>query len=261
MSKIQFEYQGHPYEADLGRYSLSYGGMATPFGIRIHSAITHAGVSNLQMVCTGLIYAVAVFAAHYLSGYLQVSSHLKLDTEVASWIGLVIYLLFFRLTPLASIHASEHQVIHAMEKSGELTFENVSRQNRVHPRCGTNFMALLVVFGALVHLIQFTHLPEWIQFPMLVCALMTSSFASPRFGGFLQKYFTTKAARDSDIQKAIDVAMKHNSNFIEYLSKNDVPSALKLFFMSISNSGAVYIFSAYLATYLALNALFTIPIP
>lgn len=77
----------------------------------------------------------------------------------------------------------------------------------------------------------------------------------------MQKYFTTKAARDSDIQKAIDVAMKHNSNFIEYLSKNDVPSALKLFFMSISNSGAVYIFSAYLATYLALNALFTIPIP
>ena len=43
-------------------------------------------------------------------------------------------------------HGAEHKTIHAYENNLPLTVENVRAQSRLHPRCGTNF--LLIVIGS-----------------------------------------------------------------------------------------------------------------
>lgn len=49
-------------------------------------------------------------------------------------------------------HGSEHKTIFCYENEEELTVENVKKQSRFHPRCGTSFMVLMLIVGILVGL-------------------------------------------------------------------------------------------------------------
>ena len=44
-------------------------------------------------------------------------------------------------------HGAEHKTIFCYEYGMELTVENVKKQSRFHPRCGTNFMILLLIIS------------------------------------------------------------------------------------------------------------------
>lgn len=44
-------------------------------------------------------------------------------------------------------HGAEHKTIFCYEKGLELTVENVRRQKRFHPRCGTSFMILMILIS------------------------------------------------------------------------------------------------------------------
>lgn len=47
-------------------------------------------------------------------------------------------------------HGAEHKTINALEAGDQLTVENVQRQSRGHPRCGTAFLVMLVVISIIV---------------------------------------------------------------------------------------------------------------
>jgi uncharacterized protein YqhQ len=47
-------------------------------------------------------------------------------------------------------HGAEHKTINALEAGKQLTVENVQRQSRGHPRCGTAFLVMLVVISIIV---------------------------------------------------------------------------------------------------------------
>lgn len=47
-------------------------------------------------------------------------------------------------------HGAEHKTIFCYEKGEELTVENVRRQIRFHPRCGTSFIVLMLLIGIIV---------------------------------------------------------------------------------------------------------------
>ena len=47
-------------------------------------------------------------------------------------------------------HGAEHKTIFCYEKGEELTVENVRRQTRFHPRCGTSFMILMLIVGIVI---------------------------------------------------------------------------------------------------------------
>ncbi|GBD84381.1 hypothetical protein BMS3Abin02_00774 [bacterium BMS3Abin02] len=58
-------------------------------------------------------------------------------------------------------HGAEHQTIHAYEAGEPLTVDHIQKHSPEHPRCGTNFL-LIVVF---ISLVVFTLLgrPGWVQ--------------------------------------------------------------------------------------------------
>ncbi len=47
-------------------------------------------------------------------------------------------------------HGAEHKTIFCYESGEELTVENVRRQRRFHPRCGTAFLVLMLIVGMFV---------------------------------------------------------------------------------------------------------------
>ncbi len=49
-------------------------------------------------------------------------------------------------------HGAEHKTIFCYEHGMELTVENVKKQSRFHPRCGTSFMALMLIISIFVGL-------------------------------------------------------------------------------------------------------------
>ena len=49
-------------------------------------------------------------------------------------------------------HGAEHKTIFCYENEEELTVENVKKQIRFHPRCGTSFMILMLIVGIVIGL-------------------------------------------------------------------------------------------------------------
>ena len=47
-------------------------------------------------------------------------------------------------------HGAEHKTIFCYEKGEELTLENVRKQKRFHPRCGTSFLILTLLVGIVI---------------------------------------------------------------------------------------------------------------
>lgn len=74
--------------------------------------------------------------------------------------GLLRILLFVAYMLLVSLmkdmrrvfqyHGAEHKTIFCYEAGEELTVENVRRQSRFHPRCGTSFLVLMLLVGIIV---------------------------------------------------------------------------------------------------------------
>lgn len=126
-------------------------------------------------------------------------------------------------------HGAEHKTIFCYESGEDLTVENVRRQKRFHPRCGTSFLILMVLVSIIVSFIitaAFPGLreitPLWVAVKILliplVCGIgyelikfcgrhdnaLTKIISAP--GVWLQ-HITTKEPDDSMIEVAI-AAMK-----------------------------------------------------
>ena len=56
-------------------------------------------------------------------------------------------------------HGAEHKSIFCYEKGLPLTVENVRKQSRFHPRCGTSFLVLMLVVGILLSMMIPSTLP------------------------------------------------------------------------------------------------------
>ena len=116
-------------------------------------------------------------------------------------------------------HGAEHKTIFCYEKGLPLTVENVRKQVRFHPRCGTSFMMLMLIVGIIVsmfirvdNLVLRTGL-KLLTFPVVVGVgyeliklagradnLFTRVISAP--GKWLQ-HITTREPDDSMIECAI----------------------------------------------------------
>ena len=51
---------------------------------------------------------------------------------------------------LFQYHGAEHKTIFCYEAGEELTVENVRKQRRFHPRCGTSFLVIVLILSILI---------------------------------------------------------------------------------------------------------------
>ena len=60
-------------------------------------------------------------------------------------------------------HGAEHKTIFCYEHGLELTVENVRRERRFHPRCGTSFLVLMLLVGIVIGFFIPTGLNKWLR--------------------------------------------------------------------------------------------------
>ena len=60
-------------------------------------------------------------------------------------------------------HGAEHKTIFCYEAGLELTVENVKKQGRFHPRCGTSFLIVMVIVGVFIGLLIPAGIPSLLR--------------------------------------------------------------------------------------------------
>ena len=86
-------------------------------------------------------------------------------------IRIVVFLLYLwgvsRMSDVARMfcyHGAEHKTIFCYEKGLPLTVDNVRKQSRFHPRCGTSFLFVVVIISILVFSVVSSFLTNWSNF-------------------------------------------------------------------------------------------------
>ena len=121
---------------------------------------------------------------------------------------LPILLIFFaamKFTPIGRYHGAEHKAVAAYEKYGEVTLQNAKSSSRIHPRCGTNILAYILLAALLDPLIA------WWGYAVLQFILISEAwfvFGSTRpsiaVGNFLQRHITTTEPRRAELEVAVE---------------------------------------------------------
>jgi uncharacterized protein YqhQ len=100
----------------------------------------------------GLFFAAPALAGWFFEQTLGWGAYLGAFMEGLLRLGLLIgYIWLIGFMPdvrrLFGYHGAEHKTINAFEAGAELTPENVAGFSVEHPRCGTAFLLMLVVFS------------------------------------------------------------------------------------------------------------------
>jgi uncharacterized protein YqhQ len=82
-------------------------------------------------------------------------------------------------------HGAEHKAINALEAGATLDVENVKRYSRLHPRCGTSFIFIIII----VSIVLFSIMPDfgfWVRLAyriLLIPVLAGISYELLRLSG------------------------------------------------------------------------------
>lgn len=81
--------------------------------------------------------------------------------KIAIFIGYVMAISLMRdIRRVFQYHGAEHKTINAYEAGEELNVENVRKYSKVHVRCGTSFILVVLVTSIIVFMLIADHLPH-----------------------------------------------------------------------------------------------------
>ena len=102
-----------------------------------------------------LFIVIPTGAAHFAAAYTDDPIVFNL---IEGGIRLMVFLLYIwgisfmgGIRRVFQYHGAEHKTIHCYEAGEALTVENVQKFPRLHPRCGTNFLLIVMVVAIVFH--------------------------------------------------------------------------------------------------------------
>lgn len=138
--------------------------------------INVSAIFDVIATVLGVILALAIFIAlpQFLTGFLPFDkTSVGLEglwfNLIEGGIRLVIFILYILLISLIPslrrvfmYHGAEHKTISCFESGKELTVENVRGCSRVHDRCGTTFLFLVMIVSILVFSLANVAVGRWL---------------------------------------------------------------------------------------------------
>ena len=116
-----------------------------------------AAVAIALVLGVALAVGLFVLLPAFLFELMPKEMHLVLRCLLEGLIRIVIFLVYLWLVTrlddikrVFSYHGAEHKTIFCYEKGLELTVDNVRKQSRFHPRCGTSFLVVTMIMAILV---------------------------------------------------------------------------------------------------------------
>ena len=122
-------------------------------------------VNIVMVIGTVLGFALAIVLFMWLPRLIVAGLQNLFETEfsklarsfIEQFIKLTVFVLYVwlvsRMKDIKRVfmyHGAEHKTIFCYEKGLELTVENVKKQKRFHPRCGTSFMILMILISVIL---------------------------------------------------------------------------------------------------------------
>ncbi len=102
----------------------------------------------------------------------------RLKCLIEGLIKIAVFIAYLSLTSLMKdirrvyqYHGSEHKTIFCYEAGLELTVENVKKQSRFHPRCGTSFMFVMVFLSIFVSIVFIPDVWGWLRVALKILLL------------------------------------------------------------------------------------------
>ena len=126
---------------------------------------------GLFMYLPTQLYKWLSMAIPALEGNRFVQSAFEGVFRIIIFVGYVVAVSFMKdIRRTFMYHGAEHKTIFCYEAGLPLTVENVRKQKRFHPRCGTSFMILVLLVGIIVGMFIPTGIPTMLRvFIKLLC--------------------------------------------------------------------------------------------
>ncbi len=138
--------------------------------------INFSGIFNFIAMLIGIVLALLLFIAlpQYITGFLPFKKEsVGLDglwfNLIEGGIRLLIFIAYIVIISLVPslkrvfmCHGAEHKTITCFEEGKELTVENVRGCSRVHDRCGTTFLFLVMIVSILVFSVANVVVVRWL---------------------------------------------------------------------------------------------------
>ena len=125
------------------------------FGKSITAIISAVSVVLGVALALGLFVWLPTFIVGLLKGWLGFNS--VVQSALEGVLKIAIFIAYIGLTALIpdikrtyQYHGAEHKTIFCYESGEELTVQNVKKQKRLHPRCGTAFMFVILILSIFV---------------------------------------------------------------------------------------------------------------
>lgn len=118
-------------------------------------------------------------------------------TRLLIFLGYIVAISFIKdIKRVFQYHGAEHKTIACYEADMELTPENAKKCSRLHPRCGTNYMFLVMAISIVVLAIASVLLDRWIPMDNFIIRLGTRILLIPFIAGI--SYEVLKGAAKSN---------------------------------------------------------------
>lgn len=158
---------------------------------KIMSFLVYLSVAIALVLSVGLFMLLPVFIGSLISPLLNGNTWAL--SIIEGFIRIFIFLCYIFLISRNSeiqrvfeYHGAEHKTINCYEANEELTIENVKNHTRLHKRCGTSFLLIVMIISMIVFLFLRTDV-IWLRFASRIVMLPVIAGLSYEFIRFAGK--------------------------------------------------------------------------
>ncbi len=121
-------------------------------GDKLNSVIMGISFAIAMVISIGLFMLLPTFLASFINQFTGSNTYvLSIVEGILRLVIFVLYLLIIsrnaEIQRLFQYHGAEHKTINCFEHEEELTVENVRKHTRFHKRCGTSFLAFVIIIS------------------------------------------------------------------------------------------------------------------
>jgi uncharacterized protein YqhQ len=175
------------------------------------------GATLVFALCFGVFLFVAL--PTYLTQVSQQNlgiTHEKAQNFLDGVIRITIFLCYIALISrmenirrVFQYHGAEHKAINTLEAGEALTLENCLRQSRIHPRCGTSFIIVVLLVGILMHCLFPRPENYFVRLALHIALSVARSRARARVQPGSGRAFRSRAHRPSSSGRRLPCGNRH----------------------------------------------------
>lgn len=126
------------------------------FGNKLKDIVIYSSVFFALVFSILLFFMFPAFISGFLRKVIESNAVIvALEGIIRISIFMIYLLLVSKMDDIQRVfmyHGAEHKSIHCYEHGEELTVENVKKHTRLHPRCGTSFLLIVMIISIFIFL-------------------------------------------------------------------------------------------------------------